>query len=363
MTVRIINADVLDGLKGLPDESVQCVVTSPPYFGLRTYLKDGDPLKEFEIGQEQTPDEFVARPVEVFREVRRVLRSDGSLWLNIGDAYCSTDKWGGGGVTGKQTIAKDGAVPSWAVRAKKPKMPGIKPKDLIGVPWMLAFALRADGWWLRSANVWAKPNGMPESTRDRPTVGHEFVFQLTKSAGYYYGYDDVKLPAVPESVGRLARAMRGNLDEGAFVVSGGGYAPPGQTPHQGARKSDRQRGHSRKHAGFNDRWDAMERAQQQSQGAALRSVWWIAPGGPTEFEGDHFAMMPEELAAVCVLAGCQKGGTVLDPFSGAGTTALVADRLGRNAIGIELNPATAAASQAMIDRDRGGLLDLMENTP
>lgn len=205
---------------------------------------------------------------------------------------------------------------------------------------------------------------MPESTRDRPTVGHEFVFQLTKSADYYYGYDDVKLPPAPESVGRLARAVRGKMDAGDLVISGGGYAPPGQTPHAGARerKSDRQRGHGRRHNGFNDRWDQMHVNEQRAQGAALRSVWWIAPGGPAEFDGDHFAMMPEDLAAVCVLASCPHGGTVLDPFSGAGTTALVADRLGRNAIGIELNPATATASQAMIDRDRGGLLDIMESS-
>lgn len=371
MSVRIINADVLEALSTLPDESVECVVTSPPYFALRSYLKDGDQLKEFEIGLERTPDEYVKRLVGVFREVRRVLRAEGSLWLNVGDSYAGS--WGAqsrgadypGNLEDGSTISarqikshpKD-QVLTWSLK----RTPGLKGKDLIGVPWMLAFALRADGWWLRSANVWAKASGMPESTRDRPTVAHEYVFQLTKSAKYYYAGDEVRLPPTPESIARLARAMRGKLNAGGLVISGGGYAPPGQAPHRGARRSDRQRGHSRKHAGFNDRWDAMERAQQQSQGSSLRSVWWIAPGGPSEFEGDHFAMMPEELAAVCILAGCPKGGTVLDPFSGAGTTALVADRLGRNAIGIELNPATAAASQAMINRDHGGLLDLMESS-
>jgi len=156
----------------------------------------------------------------------------------------------------------------------------------------------------------------------------------------------------PSEVSRLARAMRSKLDEGACVVSGGGYAPPGQPPHQGARRNDKQRGHSRRHAGFNDRWDAMEKAKQQADGAALRSVWWIAPSG---FEDAHFAVMADEVAATCILAGCPVGGTVLDPFGGAGTTGLVADRLQRNAILIELNPEYAAMAQRRI-RDDAPLL-------
>jgi DNA modification methylase len=353
MTVTIINADVLEGLSKMADESVHCCVTSPPYFGLRNYGVDG------QIGLEPTPVEFVDRLVGVFREVRRVLRDDGSLWVNMGDSYNNADKWGGGGAnTGKHSKDQNGKVPSWeGVRRKWSGMEGCKPKDLIGIPWMLAFALRADGWWLRSGNVWAKPNGMPESQRDRPVVGHEFVFQLTKSERYYYGYEDVRLPPMPESVSRLARAMRNDLDGGAFVVSGGGYAPPGQPPHQGARRADKQRGHSRRHAGFNERWDAKDRAQQQADGAALRSVWWIAPGG---FPDAHFATMPEELAALLVQAGCPKGGTVLDPFGGAGTTGLVADRLQRNAVLIELNPEYAAMAERRLQKDRGALLDLME---
>jgi DNA modification methylase len=364
MTIRIINADVLDGLKGLPDESVNAVVTSPPYFGLRNYGVDG------QIGLEPTPSEFVDRLVDVFREVKRVLRSDGSCWINMGDTYAANSKGSGG--TQSSGLMRDGRDETQRrktaagsiehqmlgdVRQFDLRAAGVKAKDLIGVPWMMAFAIRADGWWLRSANVWAKPNGMPESTRDRPTVGHEYVFQFTKSSDYYYGYDDVRLPPVPESVARLARAMRHDLDSEGFVISGGGYAPPGQPPHQGARKTDKQRGHSRRHAGFNDRWDAKQKAEQQSDGAALRSVWWIAPGG---FADAHFATMPEELAALLVLAGCPKGGTVLDPFGGAGTTALVADRLQRNAILIELNPEYAAMAESRINGDRGGLLDLME---
>lgn len=346
MTVRILNCDVLDGLGQLPDESVHCVVTSPPYWSLRDYGVPG------QIGLEPTPDEFVAKLVTVFREVRRVLRGDGSVWLNIGDCFCSHDKWGGGtnGNTGKHTRDKDGGVPSWAVRKKKAKIPGVKPKDLIGLPWMLAFAMRTDGWYLRSANIWAKANGMPESARDRPSVAHEYVFQFTKSDKYYFGYDDVRLPPMPESVARLARAMRADLGSENFVISGGGYAPSGQPPHQGARKNDKQRGHSRRHAGFNDRWDAMQRAEQQSEGSALRSVWWIAPGG--DFPEAHFAMMPPELASVCIQAGCPPEGRVLDPFGGAGTAGVVADRLGRDAILIELNPEYTAMAERRIARDR-----------
>lgn len=360
MAARIITADVMAGLAQLPDESVHCVVTSPPYYGLRDYGVVG------QLGLEATPREYIDKMVDVFREVRRVLRSDGTLWLNIGDSYAGS--WGAqsrgdeypGSLEGTSPLAArqiQAAQKGKTHTGSLKKTPGLKNKDLIGIPWSLAFALRDDGWWLRKECIWAKPNGMPESTRDRPTSGHEHVFQLAKSANYYYGCEDVKLPPVPESVGRLARAMRGNLGEGAFVVSGGGYAPPGQIPHQGARRSEKQRGHGRRHAGSNDRRDAMEKAKQQSLGASLRSVWWIAPGG---FTDAHFATMPEELAAVCILAGCPKGGTVLDPFSGSGTTAIVADRLQRNALGIELNPEYVAMSERRINADRGGLLDLME---
>lgn len=329
MTVRTINADVMEGLRQLADESVHCVVTSPPYFGLRSYLPDDHIDKDKEIGREATPDVYVEKIVAVLRECRRTLRVDGSLFLNIGDSYAASGKGG----SGDKQQSNSGSLTG---RKQRKPYPGFKPKDLIGIPWMLAFALRADGWWLRRDIIWAKANGMPDSAEDRAGSAHEYVFHLTKSATYYYDHKAVRLPPMPESVWRLARAMRKNLDGGAFVVSGGGYAPPGQPPHQGARAraSDKQRGHGRRHAGFNDRWDAMERAQQQADGAALRSVWWIAPGG---FPDAHFATMPEELAAACILAACPKGGLVLDPFSGAGTTAVAADCLGRDAVGIEIN--------------------------
>lgn len=242
MSVRIIHADAIEGLRQLPDESVQMCVTSPPYFGLRDYqtgrweggdpecvhlpkgmtddpknpgssARNGKPSKEdaeimlgrcpcgavrvdSQIGLEPTPNEFVARLAAVFREVRRVLRKDGTLWLNLGDSYCNTDKWGGGGAnTGKQTVADDGVVPAWAVRRKRDVMPGIKPKDLIGVPWRVALALQADGWYLRSDIIWSKPNPMPESVTDRPTKAHEYIFLLTKSDRYFYDADAIREPA------------------------------------------------------------------------------------------------------------------------------------------------------------------------
>lgn len=313
MTVKIINADVMEGLRQLPDESVHCVVTSPPYWGLRDYGVDG------QIGLEATPEMFVARMVDVFGEVRRVLRKDGTCWVNLGDSYCSTDKWGGGGPnTGKQTVAADGDVPSWAVRARKQPIPGIKPKDLVGIPWRVAFALQADGWYLRSDIIWSKPNPMPESVTDRPTKSHEYVFLLTKAERYHYDADAIKEPGVMPP-----RAKEGGAGESAV---------------------------DRKLRGFDN-------CMGSDGSRNKRTVWTVAT---QPFSEAHFATFPPELPEVCIKAGCPVGGTVLDPFSGAGTTAMVADRLQRNAIGIELNPTYAEMSQRRIDGDRGGLLDLME---
>jgi DNA modification methylase len=389
MTVRIITGDCREALQGLASASVHCVVTSPPYWRQRDYGVAG------QLGLEPTPEQYVADLVAILSEAHRALRDDGTLWLNIGDKWSSGGHGGGGSY-----MADRGDAWAHAKDAKgwRSPPPGYKDKDLVGIPWMTAFALRAQGWYLRQCNIWAKPNGMPESVDDRTTISHEYVFTLSKQGDYYYDHEAVRLPAVPDSVTRLQRAMRENLANKDFVISGGGYDPPGQGPHQGARstlegtphgrhalgealpaqerrkgrgltprhkphakscdqsgldsgkwaRNDKQRGHSRRHNGFNDRWDAMPVDEQRANGANLRSVWYIAPA---QYAEGHYAVMPDELAAVCILAGCPKGGTVLDPFGGAGTTGLVADRLGRDAILVELNPEYAAMAEQRIKND------------
>jgi DNA modification methylase len=343
MTVRIINADVLDGLRQLPDESVHCVVTSPPYWGLRDYGVEG------QIGLEATPQEFVARMVEVFREVRRVLRDDGTCWINMGDSYNSGNSGGlggsklGGGQKNQEASNRHG----------KGKIAALKPKDLIGVPWRLAFALQDDGWWLRQDIIWHKPNPMPESVTDRCTKAHEYVFMLTKAKRYFYDADEVREVGAWDPT---KTKMPDGWDTGV-----GGHGNVHRNGREKGRASDatradKQRGHSRRHAGFNDRWDAMPK-DEQCGSRNKRSVWTIATA---PFAEAHFATFPPELPEICIKAGCPAGGTVLDPFGGAGTTGLVADRLQRHAILIELNPAYAAMARKRIGGDRGGLLDVME---
>lgn len=334
MTVRIITGDALAMLREMPDQSVNCCVTSPPYFGLRDYGIDR------QIGNEETPAQFIERLVAVFREVKRVLRNDGTLWLNIGDSFAHDQKWGGssGGKHVKELHGKGGP-------GREKKHTGLKPKDLIGIPWMLAFALRDDGWYLRSDIVWAKPNSMPESVTDRPTRSHEMVFLLSKSPRYYYDNAALRTPPQPSSLTRLAQ----DIDSQAGSTRANGGAKRNGAMKAVGCASDKQHGHSRRHAGFNERWDEMPREEQLSGGANLKSVWWLSPA---QFKGAHFAVMPATLAEICVIGGCPKGGTVLDPFGGAGTTGLVADRLQRDAILIELNPDFAAIAA---DRLRGGL--------
>ena len=330
MTVRIIQGDCRATLKTLADASINCCVTSPPYWGLRDYGNAA------QIGKEKTPDAYVAELVAVFREVRRVLREDGTCWINLGDSYCSTDKWGGGSLenTGKQTIAAGGVVPSWeATRRRKEPIAGIKPKDLVGIPWLVAFALRADGWWLRQDIIWAKANCMPESVRDRPTRSHEYIFLLAKAANYYYDADAIKEPCIydVDGTGTAARkarqhdANKSNPTSERAGIRAGGYKNSG---------NEKQRGHSRRHDGLNDRWDAMEKAEQCTGMRNKRDVWTVAPANYPEA---HFATFPPALIRPCILAGCPVGGTVLDPFGGSGTTGEVAEMEGRNSILCELN--------------------------
>lgn len=336
--LTIMQGDCRELLKTLPDGSVNCCVTSPPYWGLRDYGHAG------QIGQEKTPDEFVATLVQVFREVRRVLCNDGTLWLNLGDSFFGS--WGnysgGNRGSGKQREITNGSqVSNHAYDGKesfRPPTAGkhdiLKPKDLIGIPWRVALALQADGWWLRSDIIWAKQNCMPESVTDRPTRSHEYLFLLTKNPKYYYDAEAIKEPCIYDLDGTGTAARKARQKEDAKSV-------PTQERHGIRPSTDKQRGHSRRHAGFNERWDLMEKAEQCTGMRNKRDVWTIAPAN---YKGAHFATYPPALVKPCILAGCPTGGVVLDPFGGSGTTGEVALELGRRAVLMELNPEYAKLS-------------------
>lgn len=347
----------LDGLKELTDESVDCCVTSPPYYGLRDYGHAD------QIGMEETPEKFVQNLVEVFREVKRVLKDDGTLWLNLGDSY-----WGGKGQSGTQSpeAAKERNKQGLAITNEHQQLGGkgytrptdkkhdyIKPKDLIGIPWMVAFALRADGWYLRQDIIWAKKNCMPESVTDRCTKSHEYIFMLSKSSKYYYDQKAIMEPAIydVDGTGTASRKARanGNKLQPTETVNGIRAGLKDARLMEG-KNQDKQRGHSRRHDGFNDRWDKMTKEEKCTGLRNKRDVWTISPA---QYPEAHFATFPEEIPAICIKAGCPINGLVLDPFSGAGTTALVARKLGRNFIGFELNPKYVALSEKRIKHELG----------
>jgi DNA modification methylase len=307
--------DCRELLKQLPDACVQTCITSPPYWGLRDYGVDG------QLGLEPTPDEFVANLVDVFREVRRVLCDDGTLWLNLGDCYASSaggyDEGGSVGSTASPRISRSARAAVVAHRGRKPPY-GLKHKDLVGIPWMTAFALRADGWYLRSDIVWAKTNPMPESVRDRPTKSQEYLFLLSKSGSYFYDADAVAEVAVWAGQNRRSRAP---------VET----AMPGAPSHRGLR-SDEPTGKRNK-----------------------RSVWTVTT---KPYKGAHFATFPPDLIEPCVLAGSRPGDIVLDPFFGSGTTGMVAEKHRRRWIGFDLNPAYATLQRARTSQPS---LDLAAN--
>jgi DNA modification methylase len=278
--------------------TVQCAVTSPPYYGLRDYGVVG------QIGLEETPEAYVNNLVAVFREVWRVLRDDGTLWLNLGDSYAGSSNTGGtNSIQGSDK--RMGAMNDH----KRALTDGLKPKDLLGIPWRVAFALQADGWYLRSDIIWHKPNPMPESVTDRPTKSHEYIFLMTKSARYYYDAEAIKEVAIEGNDLGLLRSLK---------------AADGQGPVD--RKS------------INKRLDSgVDNRQGNPSGMRnKRSVWTVVT---QSYSGAHFATFPEKLIEPCVLAGSKPGDIVLDPFNGSGTTGRVAARFGRQYIGIELNPA------------------------
>lgn len=334
VTSRIIVADALDGLAQLPDGSVRCCVTSPPYWGLRDYGITG------QLGLESTPQEYVERMVAVFREVRRVLQDDGTLWLNLGDSYAAGGRGGGmAGERGEKQRSNAGAL----LGPKEPP-PGLKPKDLVGIPWRVAFALQADGWWLRSDIIWAKPNPMPESVTDRPTKAHEYLFLLSKSQRYFYDAKAIAEPAAGDTCPdpRLIDGFVPKSDNGKHA---------GMPQSAALRKQDALA--KATYTGFNGRWDAKDGAHHQTRNA--RSVWTI-PTSP--FPEAHFATFPEALPERCVRAGSAEGDTVLDPFHGAGTVGVVCKRLNRAFVGIELNPDYAAMAERRIRRSPAHQLDL-----
>jgi DNA modification methylase len=339
VTVRVLDGDCREVLASLPAESVQTCVTSPPYFGLRDYGVAG------QIGLEATPDAFVTELVAVFREVRRVLRDDGTLWLNLGDSYNSAPvgSFNGGGF--KDSSARSGGRDLSGVetsgRMSKLAASGLPAKNLLGIPWRVAFALQADGWYLRSDIIWHKPNPMPESVTDRPTKSHEYLFLLSKSPTYFYDSDAIAEPLTESSIERLSQPTL-DEQEGSYRVPGKTNGPMkavGKLTHRSTLDGG---GHSSPQLsgrGDRDRPDGKRNK---------RTVWTVAT---QPYSGAHFATFPPALIEPCILAGSARGDTVLDPFGGAGTTGLVADRLGRDAILCELNPTYAEMARRRITDD------------
>jgi DNA modification methylase len=372
MTVRLLIGDVREKLREIESDSVDCVVTSPPYWGLRDYGVAG------QIGMEASLGEHLAVLVDVFSEVRRVMKPEGTLWLNYGDCYATSPNGRSAAAT-KLTGNDDRTFrdkpfstvgPIYSREEVMPRGAGgrrgggnapatgtLKPKDLCMVANRLAIALQDDGWWVRAENIWGKPNPMPDSSgRYRPSTAHEKVWLLTKSAKSYYDAPAVRMPA--------ENPPDGKKPDGRDTGDGAHGSVHRLGREKGNPKTDKQRGHSRRHAGFNDRWDGMSKEEQQANGRLFRNyepepwlhenfcgeVWNIAPVG---FSEAHFATFPPALVEPCIASGCPIGGLVLDPFGGAGTTGMVADRMKRDAILIELNPAYAEIALHRLEHDAG----------
>lgn len=294
-------------IKVLPDNSIHCCVTSPPYYGLRDYGNDS------QIGLEKTPEEYIQKLVDVFREVNRVLTKDGTLWLNIGDSYAGSMK-GAAGYPDNAMNYKQGTNRETLGKATLVKQcTGCKSKDLIGIPWMLAFSLRSDGWYLRQDIIWSKPSVMPESVKDRCTKSHEYIFLLSKNKKYYFDNESIAEPT--SSFDTVIR------DRDATKLNN----TPGRTKMQGLIRND-----------------YLTRNK--------RSVWTVATQPLREA---HFATFPEKLIMDCIKAGCPEGGIVLDPFMGSGTTAIVARKLNRNYIGFELNPNYVSIAENRLEKELG----------
>lgn len=302
--------DCRETLRTLASGSAQACITSPPYFGLRDYGVGG------QIGHEVSPEAFVQALVDVFREVRRVLRDDGTLWLNLGDSYAGT---GGRGPQLGKLFKGRARQRETITRGARVRGDGLKEKDLVGIPWMVAFALRADGWYLRQDIIWSKPNPMPESVRDRCTKAHEYLFLLSKSSRYRFDAEAIaEAASYPSGPGNVRACA----------------APPGERDGNNA----------------NLRGSLHDIGPRDTRNK--RSVWTVAT---QPFREAHFATFPPALIEPCMLASTRAGDTVLDPFLGAGTTAVVSERLGRRWVGCELNPEYAAIAEARIRAAQPGL--------
>jgi DNA modification methylase len=311
---KILVGDAIEMLSTLPAESVDCVVTSPPYWGLRDYGMAS------QLGMEATPEQYVGNMRMIFEQVSRVLKKNGTLWLNLGDSYARA-----GGTTDKTYDKRSMALAHQHQRQRRNCKPPakLKAKDLVGIPWRVAFALQADGWYLRQDIIWQKNNPMPESVRDRCTKAHEYIFLMTKSGRYYFDVDAIKEAAKYAGPNGAIKSPHGQ----GFTRSGNRYRK--QRPNSESLNIGRQAG--------SVPWEGNTRQK--------RSVWTVST---KPFKGAHFATFPEKLIEPCILAGCPIGGTVLDPFFGAGTVGLVAKKHGRKFIGIEINPAYAKLAKDRI---------------
>ena len=318
-TVEVITGDALEVLKGLSSGSCDMCVTSPPYFGLRNYDVEG------QIGLEESPEKYVEKLVEILREVRRVLRQDGTLWLNVGDSYATRS----GNQPPMNTRNKHG-------HTAKSVPVGFKQKDLLGIPWMLAFALRADGWYLRQDIIWNKTNCMPESVKDRCTKSHEYIFLLSKSPHYYFDAEAISEPIAGSSTKRYLQNIE--AQKGSDRQPGKSNGPmKAALPRFGGEKYGES---GKKEFKTKDGGVYVPTLRRNK-----RDVWNISTA---HFDGGHFAVFPEKLVQPCILAGSRPGGTVLDPFCGSGTTGVVAVREGRSFIGIEINQEYSEMSLSRI---------------
>lgn len=353
---KIHNENCNSGLKKLPDKSINCCVTSPPYWGLRDYGT------EDQLGLEKTPEEFVENIVAVFREVRRVLKDDGTLWLNLGDSYSGSSKGMNSDGTHNTKIGKKQKTHKGTHISKLPVYKGLKPKDLVGIPWMVAFALRQDGWYLRQDIIWHKPNPMPESVTDRCTKSHEYIFLLSKNQKYYYNQDAIKTDVTDGTIARFNQQVE--KQKGSNRVPGktnGNMKPvgPGRNPRKGVDTNGGNQASGvgipamaihgngvKGHSGYFD-----SDGNLIGDGKANKKSVWTVTTKP--FSEAHFATFPQDLIIDCIKAGCPENGIVLDPFMGAGTTAVVARKLNRNYIGFELNQEYIKISEKRLYNELG----------